>query len=366
MLKRSTLLIACTSSLWITGCGGTVTPTATSDASTSDTATTPDGGSTTPDTGSTDSTSVSDSTAPHDSTPTDSTAPHDAGPMDAGPAGTVTGELSIGPLHLNPGDERTVCVVLPLAAARDFVATNITMNLAPGSHHAIAYRSTDTTPSPTLSDCQPLGGVTGGTAPMLIAQHDGDALELPSGIGLPIAATQMIKLELHGINTTHAALDVTATVHLSGPDAAHATSLQSADLAFWGTMNIAIPAHSTYSTGIQFQPGISGTHGFAVTTHQHSLGTDFKVWKSANGTDVTETSPTIVDNADWANPKTFYFSPTIDFTGTEGLAYECQWNNPTSSEVDFGESALNEMCFLWMYYYPAKGFDVCLSTPCPR
>jgi hypothetical protein len=296
---------------------------------------------------------------------------HDVGVADTGvdatgPAGTVDGQVSIGPLHLASAEERTVCVVMPLAAARDFVATDLHMSLSAGSHHAVAYRSTDTSPSPTMTDCQPLGGVTGGTAPLIIAQHDGDALKLPSGIGLPLAATQMIKLELHAINTTHNPIDVNATFHVSGPDAGHATSLQPADLAFWGTMGINIGPHATASTGIMYQQAIAGTHGFAVTTHQHHLGTDFKVWKSAGGHDVTESTPPLGDNTVWSDPNTFYFSPTLDFDGTNGLAYECTWNNTTDKAVGFGESALDEMCFLWMYYYPSRGFDTCLNTPCAR
>ena len=28
----------------------------------------------------------------------------------------------------------------------------------------------------------------------------------------------------------------------------------------------------------------------------------------------------------------------------------------------FGESALQEMCFLWMYYYPSQGARVCMHS----
>ena len=33
-------------------------------------------------------------------------------------------------------------------------------------------------------------------------------------------------------------------------------------------------------------------------------------------------------------------------------------------ELPFGESALREMCFLWVYYYPSHGFDVCTDGTC--
>ena len=56
----------------------------------------------------------------------------------------------------------------------------------------------------------------------------------------------------------------------------------------------------------------------------------------------------------------------IDFDGTNGLAFQCEWENPTSSAVTFGESARNEMCFMWMYYWPSHGFDSCINVPCNR
>ena len=38
--------------------------------------------------------------------------------------------------------------------------------------------------------------------------------------------------------------------------------------------------------------------------------------------------------------------------------------NTTDQPVKFGESALDEMCFVILYYYPSKGVDVCLDNRC--
>jgi hypothetical protein len=32
--------------------------------------------------------------------------------------------------------------------------------------------------------------------------------------------------------------------------------------------------------------------------------------------------------------------------------------------VSFGESALDEMCFVGGYYYPSQGMDLCLDGMC--
>ena len=64
------------------------------------------------------------------------------------------------------------------------------------------------------------------------------------------------------------------------------------------------------------------------------------------------------DNQDWDNPPLTQLSPPVHFTGTNGLSFKCEWSNPTDQTIAWGESAAQEMCFLWMYYYPSHGFDV--------
>jgi hypothetical protein len=51
-------------------------------------------------------------------------------------------------------------------------------------------------------------------------------------------------------------------------------------------------------------------------------------------------------------------APEMVFDGKNGLAFQCEWHNSSDQSVGFGESALDEMCFLWMYYYPSHGFDM--------
>jgi len=45
-----------------------------------------------------------------------------------------------------------------------------------------------------------------------------------------------------------------------------------------------------------------------------------------------------------------------------GFNFTCTWDNTTSTDVNFGESATNEMCFFWAYYYPSKGAQVCVKA----
>jgi len=45
-----------------------------------------------------------------------------------------------------------------------------------------------------------------------------------------------------------------------------------------------------------------------------------------------------------------------------GFDFECSWHNTSGSQVGFGESANEEMCFFWAYYYPSQGSKVCFHT----
>ena len=59
-------------------------------------------------------------------------------------------------------------------------------------------------------------------------------------------------------------------------------------------------------------------------------------------------------------PRTIRRSSGIPAGG--GFDFECKWTNTGSTAVKFGESANDEMCFFWAYYYPSQGAKVCIHT----
>ncbi len=262
---------------------------------------------------------------------------------------------SVGPLTIQAGQEVTYCITLRLPNPEAVFVPRMTAALAPGSHHLVVYRSQATAENLTPTPCTAFAGVLGGNAvPMMIAQKPNEELTFPQGVALKFAAGQMVELEAHYINATAAPIQGFGTVNFDSLPATTPNVIES-DFAFFGTFNVAIPPNSTASVGPLFVTGITGTHGFAVTTHQHRLGTRFRIWAAQNATD-TSHAP-IADTTDWANAPLYRVNPEMAFDGTNGVAYQCEWNNTTSQLVTFGESALQEMCFMWMYYYPSHGFD---------
>jgi hypothetical protein len=45
-----------------------------------------------------------------------------------------------------------------------------------------------------------------------------------------------------------------------------------------------------------------------------------------------------------------------------GFDFTCKYFNTNASAVKFGESANDEMCFFWAYYYPSQGAHVCFHS----
>jgi hypothetical protein len=41
---------------------------------------------------------------------------------------------------------------------------------------------------------------------------------------------------------------------------------------------------------------------------------------------------------------------------------KCAWHNTSGQRVRLGESADDEMCFFWAYYYPSQGSKLCIHT----
>jgi hypothetical protein len=95
---------------------------------------------------------------------------------------------------------------------------------------------------------------------------------------------------------------------------------------------------------------------FAFTSHEHHRGTDVKIWRSTSVD--TSSAEMIYDNTSWNNPplKVLPDDQLLKFGAGEGFAWQCSYDTSAdTSQVCFGESANDEMCFIWAYYYPSVG-----------
>ena len=282
-----------------------------------------------------------------------------SGGNDGGASGDYL--ATIGPIDLPAGVETTKCIVSPFGNTEAVVIQGFDSTLALGSHHLIVYLTTAAV-QPTPVDCSPFTSVVSGSdVPLAIIDRKQVDFAMPQGIGLDIPANANLRIEAHYINTTASDLQGHGLVTFHTVPKATAPAYQPASFLFYGTALFTIPPNASHSTGPIFQVGPAGTHYFLAMTHQHRLGTGVTAWGSAHQGDL---SNQLVADKDWSNPSWKLLSPMVTFDGKSGLTFQCDWTNTTTQSVSFGESALQEMCFVGGYYYPSKGFEFCLNGAC--
>jgi hypothetical protein len=135
-----------------------------------------------------------------------------------------------------------------------------------------------------------------------------------------------------------------------------------------GDTDINIPSNSDATLGPVFLPldaAYADAKFFAITGHEHQLGTNVQV---ALANSPTDAGSMVYDVANWiwSEPATVKHNPPFTIAPGGGFRFTCTWHNPnpdtTAPPVKFGESANDEMCFFWAYYYPSKGAYVCVHT----
>ncbi|MBM4377216.1 MAG: hypothetical protein FJ095_19215 [Deltaproteobacteria bacterium] len=272
--------------------------------------------------------------------------------------------VSFGPVELAPGEEDTKCVVKRVPNAEAMHVGAIHNVLSDSSHHLIVYRVAETEERPEPFACQPFADLlkpeTG--TPLMITQKHDDLLALPKGVGFEFEAGQMVRLEMHYINTTSSpkSAQATATFHAMPKEDVTAA----ADLLFVGNPDITIAPMSKASLGPTFVPAplaMSDAKYFGITGHTHRFGTKVTV-STAAAKGKSLMSVYDVEDWLWGEPETVYHDPPFAVPEYGGFEFSCAWNNTSNDTLGFGESATDEMCFFWTYYYPSSGAFVCLHT----
>lgn len=284
-----------------------------------------------------------------------------------GGSGNLGGDafsVEMGPINVAPGEERTQCVVKRLTNPAGFKVGRIDNKISSSSHHLIVYRTSDTQERTTPFDCQPFVETLDPTkgSPLMITQKYDDFLQLPPSVGYSFTESQMIRLELHYINTGQSAVDVTAKSTFTGLAAGQFK--EEADFLFIGDVDISIDPKSSATVGPTFfalPKEFDGVNFYAITGHTHQYGTNMTV-ATAPGAGGPDQMVYDVPGWSWDEPATVAHDPPFQLPAGGGFRFTCEYKNTSSKTVGFGESAGAEMCFFWAYYYPSKGARVCFQT----
>src|SRR5262245_7834910 len=128
-----------------------------------------------------------------------------SGEFDAG-AMVTTIDMTMGPITAQSGTETTECVTVNLKNAEGAFVRRFRADLSNGSHHMIVYTSSKTVEEPNPQPCMSFSGILMGEHPIFIAQQAHAELVFPTDengvpVGFEIQPNQMVKLEMHYINT---------------------------------------------------------------------------------------------------------------------------------------------------------------------
>lgn len=272
------------------------------------------------------------------------------GPVDAGGADTAVGDdagpvgiraVSMGPIVIPPGVERTECVKLPLDNQQPAMIRSIRTELGTGSHHMIITRASGS-PEPNPRPCNAFG-VAGDT--LFIAEKPEADLRYPAGAGLRVEAQALIGIEIHYINVSDAEIELTGTVEfeLAPVD----SGLREVALLFTGDLALTLPP-MTPTTVHSFHGVPSGAEIFGLTSHTHQYGTYAAIRRASSPGDMS--GELLHEALVWSEPPLDTFDPPLVLEANEGLMLTCEYFNTTDQTVNFGTSAYDEMCFLWAHY----------------
>ena len=279
--------------------------------------------------------------------------------------GEQTFTVQFGPINVPPSTQNTQCIVVPLGNTASVHIGQIHDLLGNASHHMILYKVAAQPTQATPFACQPfqdtLNPADGN--PLIISQKKDDLLVLPPGVAFTLDANQMVRLEMHYINANPTeAVTLVTTSTLTTMNAAD--YMYDASFLFIGDPDITIPAQSSWTLGPHYFPvpaEYATANFFAMTGHEHQWGTGVTI---ASSTGISDPGTNIYTNTSWSDPVTAHFDPPFHVDANGGFQFSCSWYNASTSSVSFGESADDEMCFFWAYYYPANpsGAQVCFHT----
>jgi Copper type II ascorbate-dependent monooxygenase, C-terminal domain len=284
-------------------------------------------------------------------------------PPQGGQPGTDSGATVSSPMSLEihvdgvaPGVENTVCIKQRLGNPVELAIGRIVNEISSSSHHFVVSTVNEAQAGAEALepfDCLPFRAPLSGV-PLTITQKHLDEYTLPAGVGYGLTANQMMHLELHYINTTSEPVDIVGKTTLY--PLAEGELQYEASVLLVGNLGVQIPPNSAHTLGPTAQvipPSHEGVSFYGLTGHTHQYGTDVRV-ETFDAPGAAPVSRYALDNFKWDDPEVVRFDTPFQVPAGGGFSYTCSWRNPTNNTIVFGESANDEMCFFWAYYFPRK------------
>jgi hypothetical protein len=254
-----------------------------------------------------------------------------------------------GSWQLAGGEEGYRCA--RLTATEDLYIKEFQPIAPVGTHHTLLSVNEEPTGPDGIEECGPNdnGHVT------LLGSGVGEDYSsgpLPDGVAYKIPKGSQVNLNLHLFNLQDGALEGLSGVKIRTTTADKVKEFAQVTLA--GPVQLSIPMGESTSKGTCTL--MNDATIFAVSPHMHQLGTHLKaVAKPAKGEPVT-----LFDGPYDFNEQRQYPAEMLKLSAGDKIDVECTYKNTTDQTVKFGNSSLEEMCFIGLYRFPlAEGSLVC-------
>ena len=253
---------------------------------------------------------------------------------------------------LQPGQEVFNC--FHVAAPNDavFPVGEWDSQMSPGSHHFILYRA-DTDGQATAQGVLSNPGCTqgfGGSSWLYTMGAPRGHLAMPDAVAMELTPHEKIDFDMHYINTTSEPIQAHIALNVNKVKAA---MYQKADAEVSFNVGIAIPPMGTQTvTGTC--PNVPGANYFLMQTHMHKHGT----LATVNVVHANGMMEEVVHTTNWDSPdvKEWHSAPFLTLGSGDHFQYSCSYKNDTNQLITVGTSAaVNEMCMMETYFFPATG-----------
>lgn len=255
-------------------------------------------------------------------------------------------QLATTKVTIDPAAEKYLCWSFQVPAGADLSLVGLENQIPTvGVHHYAVFTNLEPYKEPGPYDCETMGITWGLVAGGGVGTP---GVEFPQGTAMNLPAGQHVIFQLHMLNASSDPLEVQpAYINLVGTKD---TSLQPVGLLIAGTLDIAVPAHSTdvaVSGGCAVQDPMANI--FAVFPHMHQLGRRLV----ADVTPAGASAPTTVADQAWNFQDQGLYPVKASAAAGDQINVTCHYDNPGDKDVNFGLSSNDEMCVNVFYYYPA-------------
>jgi hypothetical protein len=251
---------------------------------------------------------------------------------------------------VQPGEEKYLCYARTLD--QDLAVDRFDYRGSPGIHHSIFSKTLAPEPD-GFSECKVLLRTT--WMPSFLSATGDASIELPKGSGVVLPKGSQVVVQLHLLNTTKAPLTNHYTLKMRKSAAENPDPI---GIYAFGTLSLTVPPKITSEQSDRCTVP-EDLDVFAVLPHMHMSGRALKFEAGPADDQLKEIYR--IDNFNFDNQVVQPF-PTILKSGMR-TRVTCTFDNPHEQAQKFGESSLDEMCFMITFVRNKPGLNGCDGNP---